>query len=105
MNFTFEELELIRDSLENYHMNMSFSLIPQEQETICKFEILKSRVQVLSNRISEELKQHSENNSKYTVKSFINRLNELPADLEIKGYVFVTDNGNCKNTFEMGKIK
>lgn len=41
----------------------------------------------------------------FTVEDFIKRLKELPKDLPITGYVFQTDNGEIRNTFQMGKMK
>lgn len=42
---------------------------------------------------------------KYTVEDFIKRLQKLPKGLEVKGYKFIIDDGKCKHTFEMGKLK
>lgn len=46
-----------------------------------------------------------EKKKKYTVEDFIKRLEQLPKDLPITGYVFQTDDGEIRNTFEMGRIK
>lgn len=41
----------------------------------------------------------------YTIADFIERLKQLPPDLPVKGYIFTTDNGECKDTFEMGEVR
>lgn len=53
----------------------------------------------LNSRMTDEKKK------KYTVEDFIKRLEQLPKDLPITGYIFQTDDGEIRNTFEMGRIK
>ena len=44
------------------------------------------------------------NKKEFTVADFIQRLEKLPKDLQINGYVFQTDDGEVRNTWEMGEI-
>lgn len=44
------------------------------------------------------------NEKRFTVADFIQRLEKLPKDLQINGYVFQTDDGEVRNTWEMGEI-
>lgn len=44
------------------------------------------------------------NEKKFTVADFIERLEKFPKDLPINGYIFQTDDGEVRNTWEMGKI-
>ena len=44
------------------------------------------------------------NEKRFTVADFIQRLEKLPKDLQINGYVFQTDDGEVRNTWEMGVI-
>ena len=44
------------------------------------------------------------NEKRFTVADFIQRLKKLPKDLPINGYVFQTDDGEVRNTWEMGEI-
>lgn len=41
----------------------------------------------------------------FTVKEFIKRLRQLPKDLRVNAYIFQTDNGHVRNTFESGNFK
>lgn len=41
---------------------------------------------------------------KFTVADFIERLKKLPSDLPINGYIYQTDDGETRNTWEMGEI-
>ena len=52
----------------------------------------------------EILKKMEINEKRFTVADFIQRLEKLPKDLQINGYVFQTDDGEVRNTWEMGEI-
>ena len=52
----------------------------------------------------EILKKMEINEKRFTVADFIQRLEKLPKDLPINGYVFQTDDGEVRNTWEMGEI-